>query len=80
MRLTNIAVLAIKGAGVELRDKIMEALGITSQNTYYKYLNTNSIMFTTAAVLAAIREATGLSDDQILEQEKEPVPAFPKVG
>lgn len=68
MKLTKIALLAVSGCEVEVKLKIAEAIGVT-EATIYRYLRENSGNLTKAAALKIIREATGLTDEQILEEE-----------
>lgn len=68
MKLTKIALLAIKGGGREMVQKLSEVLGV-SEPTTYNYIATNSDNLTKAAALEVIRQETGLSDDQILVKE-----------
>lgn len=71
MKLTNIAILAIRGkrgtSGI-----IAKALGV-SDNTVYRLLKENHDDLTKAAVLEIIKAETGLGDDQILERDEAPV-------
>jgi deoxyribose-phosphate aldolase len=67
MKLTHIAILAVKGSGRDMIDRLADVLGVTDK-TIYKYISDNSDELTKAAVLKVIREETGLTDDQILEE------------
>lgn len=55
----------------EIRLRLALELGV-SENTIRLYINTNSENLTKAAALKIIREATGLSDNEILVEAKEP--------
>lgn len=68
MRLSRIAILAIKGACPGIIEKLSDALD-SSEQTIYRYISDNSDNLTKAAALKVIREETGLTDDQILESE-----------
>lgn len=68
MKLTKIALLAVKGCGRGMVQRLSDALGV-SEPTTYTYIATNSDNLTKAAALAVIREETGLTDEQILEAE-----------
>jgi hypothetical protein len=70
MKLTHIAILAVKGSGRDMIDRLADVLGVTDK-TIYKYISDNSDELTKAAVLRVIREETGLTDDQILEEATE---------
>lgn len=68
MRLTHLAIIAVKGSG-DIVPKLGEALGV-SNPTIYKYIREKSDELTKAAALKVIREETGLSDEQILEESE----------
>ena len=68
MKLSNIAILAIRGMDVEFKKGLAKALRVSDQ-TMYRYLASNDDSLTKAASLELIREITGLSDEQILERE-----------
>jgi hypothetical protein len=70
MRLTKLALLAIKGGKAEMIKKLSEALH-TSEAAIYRYIKENDDELTKAAALMVIKQETGLLDDQILEQEPE---------
>lgn len=70
MKLTHIAILAVKGSGKDMIDKLADVLGVTDK-TIYRYISDNSDELTKAAALKVIREETGLTDDQILEETTE---------
>lgn len=72
MKLTHIALLAVRGSK-GIVPKLSEVLGVHEQ-TVYGYIQRNHENLTKAAALKVIREETGLSDDQILE-ETEPARA-----
>jgi hypothetical protein len=68
MRLSHIAILAIKGGGRAMVKKLAQATYV-SDATVYKWIQDNSDNLTKAAALKVIREETGLTDEQILEME-----------
>lgn len=67
MRLSKIGLLAVKGARPGIVKKLAEALE-RDPSTVYEYIASNDDILTKAAALKVIREETGLSDDQILEE------------
>lgn len=67
MRLTKVAIMAIYG-GEEAKNRLMEEMDI-SPATLYRWLNKNDDNLTKAAALKIIREETGLTDEQILEEQ-----------
>lgn len=77
MKLSKIALLAVRGACPAIIDKLSEA-GIGSKPTIYRYINDNDDNLTKAAALKVIREETGLTDEQILEDT--PTEAVNKEG
>lgn len=73
MRLSRIAILAVKGSCPGIIEKLAEAIGV-SNPTVYQYIRENNDELTKAAALKVIREETGLTDAEILE-EGEPATA-----
>jgi hypothetical protein len=71
MKLTNIALLALKGSDREVRQKIAAAIGV-SESAVYKFIQNNDDNLTKAASLKIIRELTGLSDADILDSTEVP--------
>jgi hypothetical protein len=69
MKIRKIVIMAIRG-NTELRRRLKEILDIT-EPTFIKYLNENNDALTKASALQAIREETGLSDQEILEEQEE---------
>lgn len=67
MRLTQIAILALRGSDRSVKQKIAEEIGVT-EAAIYKFIQSNSDNLTKAAVIKIIREITGLEDSQILEE------------
>jgi hypothetical protein len=67
MRLTKTALDAINTPAI--RRKLMEALGDVAESTIYRYIANNDDNLTKAAALKVIREETGMSDEEILEEE-----------
>jgi len=70
MKLNTAGISIIRGNKL-IKDRIRDGLGVSSA-TMYKYVADNDEVLTQAAVLKIIREETGLSDAEILEEEKEP--------
>jgi hypothetical protein len=66
MKLSELALQKIADSR-SLPKKLQEALGV-SRVTMWKYLKDNNDELTKAAALKVIREETGLSDEQILEE------------
>jgi hypothetical protein len=69
MRLTQLVLQRIQDSR-SLPKKIQEAIGV-SRGAMWRYLKENSDELTKAAALKVIREETGLTDDQILEETVE---------
>lgn len=67
VRLSNIALLAIRGCGSNIKRRIAEVSGCVSVETVYRWIRNNDDSLTRAAVLQVIREETGLLDSEILE-------------
>ena len=68
MRLSRIAILAVKGASPGIIKKLAEAIGV-SEPSVYRFINDNDDNLTKAAALKVIELETGLTRDQILEEE-----------
>lgn len=68
MKLSKIALLAIKGCDTNSKKRMIEAAGVAEQ-TFYRYLNNNDDNLTKMAVIKVIKEETGLTEAQILEVE-----------
>lgn len=68
MKIKKIVLMAIKG-NTDLRRRIKEVLDI-SEPTLYRLLNENNDDLTKAAALKVIREETGLTDEEILEDSE----------
>lgn len=68
MRLSRIAILAVKGASPDIIKKLAPAIG-ASESSVYRFINDNDDNLTKAAALKVIREETGLKDEEILEDE-----------
>jgi hypothetical protein len=67
MKIKKIVLMAIRG-NTELRRRLKEVLGNISEPTFGRMLNENRDDLTKAAALKVIREETGLSDSEILEE------------
>lgn len=70
MKLTKAAILTLRGMNHQAKEKVAAAAGV-SMPTLYRWINENNDGLTKAAALQVIREETGLSDQEILEEEKE---------
>jgi hypothetical protein len=70
MKLSKIALLALKGTGKEAKERIAEALG-TSLNSVWRWIseNKNNGDLTKAKAVEIIAEETGLDAGQVLEEE-----------
>lgn len=67
MKLTNIAILALRGLGHGVKEKIASGLGVTV-STINRWIVNNDDNLTKAAVIKVIQEETGLTQDEILEE------------
>lgn len=67
MKLSKVALLALRGSTPEVKERIATALNV-SDKSVYRYLLNNDDSLTKAAVMKIIREETGLEDSQILEE------------
>lgn len=65
MKLSRIALLAIRGACPGIVGRLAKAIEV-SDPTVYRYISDNDDNLTKAAALAVIREETGLTDSEIL--------------
>lgn len=72
MKLSNVAILALKGSDQRIKERIAEATGVTA-STVYRWISTNSQDLTLAASLKVLREELGLPDSHLLEEETETV-------
>lgn len=68
MKLSKVAILALKGSGVDFKERLAKSIGVSLQ-TLYRYIVENDDAMTKAAAMELIREMTGLDDDEILERE-----------
>jgi len=66
MKLTKQALTAINTP--RIRRRLMEALDDVAESTIYRYISNNDDNLTKAAALKVIREETGLTDQEILEE------------
>jgi hypothetical protein len=67
MKLSNIAILAVRGHR-DIKRMLSEALDV-SEPTVYRWIQENSDNLTKAAALQIIEKETGLTRDQILKSE-----------
>jgi len=68
MKLTNIAILALKGSDQGIKERIAAAVGVTP-STVYRWIAENNKGLTLAAALKIIADETGLTNEQMLEEE-----------
>jgi hypothetical protein len=68
MKLNTAGISILRGNKV-LWEAARKALGV-SIASMYRYVSTNDEVLTQASVLKVIREETGLTDQEILEEEK----------
>lgn len=69
MKLNTAGISIIRG-NKGLWEAVRGVLGV-SKNTFYRYVADNDIVLTQASVLKVIREETGLTDSEILEESVE---------
>lgn len=67
MKLSKLALLVLRG-DAELRDNLRKSMGV-SIFTIKKWVRENDDNLTKASVLQIISRETGLSEEQLLEQE-----------
>ncbi len=67
MKLSHIAILAVRGSR-GIVDKLADATNVSTA-TIYKWIQGNSDNLTKAAAMKVIREETGLTDAEILEED-----------
>lgn len=67
MRLTKTALEAINTPAC--RRLLMAVLGDVAESTIYRYIAANDDNLTKAAAMKVIREVTGLTDAEILEED-----------
>lgn len=67
MRLSHLGLTVIRGSQ-NIKSRFMESFGITI-DTVNRWVRENHDNLTKAAALQIIREETGLSDSEILENE-----------
>lgn len=74
MKLSKIAILALRGCPRRTKQKIADELSM-SLNTFYRLINENERDgdLTKATALKTIAGVTGLDDSQILEESAESV-------
>ena len=68
MRLSNIAILAIRGHK-DIKKMLSEALDVTPK-VIYEYIRRNDDNLTKAAALEIIKRELKIPEDQILERDK----------
>lgn len=67
MTITKAAKLALRGMSREQKDKIAAACKV-QPSTVYRWIANDDASLTMAAVLKVIREETGLTDAELLEE------------
>lgn len=67
MTLTKAAILALRGMSTEQKARIASACGV-QPSTVYRWIANEDPSLTMASALKVIREETGLSDSDILEE------------
>lgn len=70
MRLSKAAILALKGMSRDQKEKIAESCD-REPSTVYRWIANADDNLTKAGPLKAIREITGLTDNELLEEESE---------
>ena len=70
MRLSKIALLALRGMDRNSRISLAGDLGIT-ENTLYKWVRTNDDSLTKAACLMVLQRELGISQEHLLELAEE---------
>lgn len=73
MRLSTAGISILRG-NKTIWEAVRNALGVSTA-TMYRYVKDNESDLTKAASLKVIREETGLTDLEILEEEKDSVKA-----
>ena len=70
MRLSKVAIMALKGSDSNFKEKLAVELGVSPQTLYrYIAIADKDDTLTKAGALELIRSETGLSDEFILEKE-----------
>lgn len=73
MKLNTAGISILKG-NKAIWEAVRKALGVSTASMY-RYVSTNDPVLTQASVLKVIREETGLTDSEILQEENEPAKA-----
>jgi hypothetical protein len=69
MKLTKIAILALRGFDRGIKGRIAEAAGGVTVSTLNRWIADNDDNLTKAAVVKIIGKETGLTDQEILEED-----------
>jgi transcriptional regulator with XRE-family HTH domain len=69
MKLSKVALLALRGMDRATRKRLAIEMGVT-EDTIYRWMRSNDDSFTKAANLAILRKEFGLSDADLLEQDE----------
>lgn len=68
MKISNLALAALKGLRLEDKKRVANEMGLT-MDTFYRWLRTNDEKLTMAACTTVIKKEFGLTDEQILETQ-----------
>lgn len=68
MKLSKIAILALKGLGRSARRSLADQMGLT-EDTLYRWVRNNDDNLTKVAYLSAIQRELGVDQDLLLEPE-----------
>lgn len=69
MKLSKVALLALRGMDRATRKRLAQDMGVT-EDTIYRWMRTNDDSFTKAANLNILRRELGLTDDDLLEEDR----------
>lgn len=69
MKLSKLAIVALRGSGIDFIGRIAAKRGVTIR-TVNRWIRENDDTLTKAETLQMIREEFGLDNSQILEEEK----------
>lgn len=66
MKLSKVALLALKGMGRDQKKELASRIGLT-EDTFYRWIRNNDDNLTKVATLAVIQQALGLEQHHLLE-------------
>jgi DNA-binding transcriptional regulator YiaG len=69
MKLSKVAILALRGMDRVARKSLADQMGVT-EDTLYRWMRTNDEKFTLAAHLMVLRRELGLTDNDLLEEDR----------